>query len=293
MSDKLDEILRAKEAEVTAAKKARSIGDLKRMILDTPPLRSFRNALGGKFGIIAEVKRCSPSMGNMRLENFEQAPEAYAKSSIVKAISVITDSASFGMSHDHLLQVKAVASQPVLKKDFIESDYGVYQARAFGADAVLLMASVLKTRDKGQRLFDLAGELGLDVLYEAHTKEEIDRIPDGVQIYGINSRNFMGQWKRASLAKAFQRLLPLPDFSSDWTVFSIIKYLPSTAIKVAESGISATRVSDLITLGYNAALIGTSLLKAPAGIQNALSQFEEAIMPSREGFSSRPQPVHA
>jgi indole-3-glycerol phosphate synthase len=277
MPFKLDQILRAKEAEVTAAKKARNIGDLKRMSQDAPPLRSFKAALGGEFGVIAEIKRRSPSMGDMRPDNFEQAPAVYARSPIVKAISVITDEASFGMSLDHLLQVKAAAKQPILRKDFIETDYGVHQARAFGADAVLLMAAVLKTRDKCQRLFDLASELGLDVLFEAHSKAEIDIIPDGVKIYGINSRNFMGQWRRATL---FGKLLPMRDFSTNLDVFSLIKHLPEDAIKVAESGISPSKISNVISLGYNAALIGTSLLKSADGIQNALAEFERVIAPS-------------
>jgi len=277
MSFKLDQILRAKEAEVTAAKKARSIGDLKRMSQDAPPLRSFKAALGGEFGVIAEIKRRSPSMGEMRPENFAQASSVYAKSPIVKAISVITDEASFGMSLDHLLQVKAEASQPILRKDFIETDYGVHQARAFGADAILLMAAVLKTRDKCQRLFDLARELQLDVLFEAHTKEEIDIIPDGVQIFGINSRNFMGQWRRNAILGKF---FPTLDFTTDLDVFALIKHLPKDAIKVAESGISPSKISDVIALGYNAALIGTSLLKSPEGIENALAEFERVIVPS-------------
>jgi indole-3-glycerol phosphate synthase len=299
MSFKLEQILRAKGAEITAAKKARSIGDLKRMIQDTPPLRSFKAALGSGFGVIAEIKRCSPSMGKMRTENFEQAPDVYAKSPIVRAISVITDEASFGMSLDHLLQVKAVARQPVLRKDFIESDYGVYQARAFGADAVLLMASVLKTRDSGQRLFDLAGELGLDVLYEAHTKEEIDRVPAGVQIYGINSRNFMGKWRRSNfrekISKTFLgRIFPLPDFTTDLSAFSLIKHLPKNAIKVAESGINPSKISNVIELGYDAALIGTSLLQDQRGIQKALSDFEEVISPVQGKITAFPQaqPAH-
>ncbi len=286
---KLDQILRDKQAEVAAAKKARNIGDLKKMIQDTPPLRSFRDAIAGEFGVIAEIKRRSPSMGEMRSENFEQAPGVYARSPIVKAISVITDSANFGMNLDYLLQVKAVARQPVLRKDFIESDYGVYQARAFGADAILLMASILTTREKGQRLVDLAGEYGMDVLYEAHTKEELDRIPDGVKIYGINSRDFMGKWRRNDWVKRFRKIFSMPDFSTSLATFSLINHIPKDALKVAESGISASKICDVVKLGYNAALIGTSLLQSTDGIQSAISQFEQALLPSpHKAPSSRP-----
>lgn len=296
MSFKLEQILRAKQAEVSAAKKARSIGDLKRMIQDAPPLRSFRNALSNGFGVIAEIKRRSPSMGDMRAENFEQAPAIYAKSPVVKAISVITDSANFGMNLDRLLEVKAVASQPVLRKDFIETDYGVYQARAFGADAILLMASVLTTREKGRRLFDIATELGMDVLYEAHTKEEIDRIPDGVKIYGINSRNFMGKWRRNSIVHSLRTFIPmlsLPDFSTSSSAFSLVRHLPKGALKVAESGITPSTITNVIDIGYDAALIGTSLLQAPQGIEAALLEFEKALIPSSEALAHSVRPAHA
>lgn len=283
MSFKLEQILRAKEGEIIAAKKARSIGDLKRMILDAPPLRSFKSALSGEFGVIAEIKRRSPSMGDMLAENVEQAPEVYARSPIVKAISVITDEASFGMSLVHLLDVKAVASQPILRKDFIESDYGVYQARAYGADAILLMATVLKTREKSQRLFDLATELGLDVLFETHDESEIKIIPQGAKIVGINSRNFMGRWRRnAVFTKTLGKFLPMPDFSTNLALFTLIKHLPNDIIKVAESGISPNSISNVISLGYNAALIGTSLLKSKEGVKSALAEFEQAINPASQ-----------
>jgi len=271
---------------VEAARKARSIGDLKRMIRDTPPLRSFEKALAGGFGVIAEIKRRSPSMGDMRAENVEQAPMVYAKSPIVKAISVITDFASFGMSLEALLKVKAVANQPILRKDFIRSEHDVYQARAFGADAVLLMAAVLNNRDKAKRLFELASECGMDVLFEAHTKEEIGRIPEGVRIFGINSRNFMGKWRRNSIVKTLRSFLSLPDYSTNRAAFSLIEHLPENAIKVAESGITLNKiVPDVVDLGYDAALIGTSLLKDPRGVQSAISEFEGVLMHKRTKIS--------
>lgn len=296
MSFKLNEILRAKEAEINAAKKARSIGDLKRMALDTPPIRPFRAALANGFGVIAEIKRKSPSMGDMRSENYEQAPAVYARSPIVKAISVITDSANFGMNLEKLLEVKAVAKQPILRKDFIVTDYGVHQARAYGADAVLLMASVLTTKEKGKKLFELAMSLGMEVLYEAHTQEEIDRIPDGVKIIGINSRNFMGRWRRNALINPIRRLLrlPLPDYSTYSAVFSLINQLPSDVIKVAESGVKPSTVSEVMKLGYNAALIGTSLLQDAQGVESALSKFEEVILPRETPATVAPRvPAHA
>src|SRR5712664_1315620 len=93
----LEKIVRDTGREIAAAKKLHSIGDLKRRIRDAAPLRGFGDAIGKGFGLIAEIKRRSPSGGEMRQENFEQAPGAYAKSPIVRAVSVLTNSSHFGM----------------------------------------------------------------------------------------------------------------------------------------------------------------------------------------------------
>src|SRR6266496_5701858 len=142
----LDEIVERKRNEIAAAKKLRDLDTLKRMVADAPPLRSFSNALSNGFGLIAEIKRRSPSGGEMRRENVERAPDAYAKSPVVKCVSVLTNSTDFGMSIDDLPKMKAQIPKPILRKDFILEEYQVYEARAFGADALLLMANVL-TRD--------------------------------------------------------------------------------------------------------------------------------------------------
>src|SRR5205823_501437 len=136
------------------------MSEVKRMMLDAPPIRPFAAALRKGFGIIAEVKRRSPSAGDMPEGNFEHAPAAYAKSPVVRAVSVLTNATHFGMAIAELQRIRALVTQPVLRKDFMVEEYQVYEARAFGADAILLMANVL---DRGQmkRLFDLARELGM------------------------------------------------------------------------------------------------------------------------------------
>src|SRR5262245_24981689 len=115
----LEEIIERKRGEIEQAKRARSLVDLKRMIPDAPPVRPFAVSLINGFGLIAELKRRSPSGGDMRSENFEQAPEAYAKSRAVKAVSVLTNTTDFGMRIEDLMRVKAVVPKPVLRKDFI------------------------------------------------------------------------------------------------------------------------------------------------------------------------------
>ena len=274
----LDEILERKRAEIAEAKQSRSLGELRQMIPDAPPVRPFAPALTPGFGLIAELKRRSPSGGDMRPENFEQAPAAYAQSPAVRAVSVLTNATDFGMSIDELLSVKAIVPKPILRKDFILEDYQVYEARALGADALLLMANVLD-RESMRRLFELSRELGMDVLFEAHTKQEIDAIPDGARLYGINSRKFKAS-KRWLLARVLIRLgltSAAPDLSVELETFSLIKHLPADAIKIAESGVKPAKLPELIKMGYNAILVGTSLLKAPGGVQSILREFEEAL----------------
>jgi len=273
----LAQILRDTEQEIAAAKKARGIGELKRMIGDAPPVRSFRSALGNGFGIIAEVKRRSPSAGDMPKKNFDQAPAAYGKSPIVRAVSVLTNSTHFGMGIKELQRIRERVPQPVLRKDFLIKEYQIYEARAFGADAILLMANVLD-RAEMKRLFSLARELGMDVLFEAHTKEEIESIPEGAEIYGINSRKF-----KASEQSFVAKMVNGRDLSVELETFSLIQHVPKTAIKVAESGVKPKGIRKVAGMGYDAVLVGTSLLKASDGVENMLRQFEKAIRSGGRG----------
>jgi indole-3-glycerol phosphate synthase len=279
----LDEILQRKRIELDAAKALRPVEELKRRIADTPPLRAFAEALGKGFGLIAEIKRRSPSGGDMQSENFERAPAVYAKSAAVKAISVLTNGTDFGMGIEDLLRVKGVAPQPILRKDFIFEDYQVYEARAFGADALLLMVNVLEPENL-RRLFALARELGLDVLFEAHTREEIELIPAGAKLYGVNSRKFKAstRWKLNSALLNLGLAGKGRDLSVELDTFSLIQHLPKEAIKIAESGVSPAQLADIVSMGYDAVLVGTSLLKAPEGIESMLMQFEQAMAESVE-----------
>jgi indole-3-glycerol phosphate synthase len=269
----LDEIVDRKRSEVAVAKKLRDLPTLKRMIAEAPPLRSFSDALSNGFGLIAEIKRRSPSGGDMRPQNVEGAPAAYAKSPVVKCVSVLTNSIDFGMGIEDLSKMKQHIPKPILRKDFIFEEYQVYEARAFGADALLLMANVLDLENM-RRLFELSRELGMDVLFEAHTKEEIESIPQGARLYGINSRKF-----KAS-TQTFANSTKGSDFTVELETFSLINHLPKDAIKIAESGVSPSQLSEVIKFGYNAVLVGTSLLKAQDGIEQMLKAFERALTDS-------------
>jgi len=285
----LHRILERKTQELSAARNLRSLGDLKGMIREAPAVRPFAPALRQEFGLIAEIKRRSPSAGEMRPANVEEAPGAYARSTAVKAVSVLTNTADFGMGIEELARVRGLVNKPVLRKDFIFDEYQVYEARAYGADALLLMANVVN-REQMRPLFELTRELGMDVLFEAHTREEIDMIPSGATLYGINSRKFMAS-NRWYLAKLVSKLGGSKsgagkDFSVELDTFELIRHLPKDAVKIAESGLKPSKLQDMINLGYDAVLVGTSLLKAPEGVASMLGQFEKAVESAKPAQSA-------
>src|SRR6185369_8066460 len=186
----LEQIVNDKRGELEKTKTARPVKDLQARIKDLPKPMDFGTALKRDgFGIIAEIKKKSPSMSDMIPANVEEAPGAYRESQIVKAVSILTDWKYFGMTIDDLQRLKHEIGKPVLRKDFMIDEYQVWEARAFGADAILLMACVLNEEEL-RRLFDLAAHLELDVLFECHSIDEIAMIPPAARIYGINSREF-------------------------------------------------------------------------------------------------------
>ncbi len=274
--------------EVAEATRARPLAELKRWIADAPPVRSFANALRTSFGLIAEIKERSPSQGPMRRENVDAAPTAYESSPIVRAISVLTNLTHFGMNIERLHQVKKRGTRPVLRKDFIFDDYQVYEARAFGADAILLMANLLEA-DELRRLYALARELGMEALFECHTREQIESVPAGAQIYGINSRTFSVSSADYAEARRQRAAGSQQDLTTDLRQFELVGHLPAHAIKVAESGVHPETVAALRDeLGYHAALVGTSLLTASHGVARVLEAFERALRHSPNASGFRP-----
>jgi len=266
----LDRILEDVREEVGCAKRTRSDADLRGMIADAPPVRSFFKALENNFGLIAELKACSPSVGPMRLENVAEAPDAYEESPIVRALSVLTNQRHFGGSMERLQEIRDRVSKPVLRKDFILEEYQIREARAFGADAVLLMASVLDAaRLKG--FHELVLELGMEALFEVHDESEIAALPKCARIVGINSRKFKAREGFSGSTGSSEK-----DFSINLDAFDLVDRLPEGTMRVAESGIDARNV-DIVCAKFNAALVGTSLLRDPAGVRAGLAAFEQAI----------------
>ena len=273
----LDAIMVDVRQELAEAQGKRSIAELRRMMADAPAVRSFKGALQTGFGVIAEIKERSPSHGPMRKENVEAAATAYEQSGIVRAISVLTNNSHFGMSMERLRDVKTRGTKPVLRKDFIFDEYQVYEARAFGADAILLMANLLEAEEL-KRLHGLAKELNMDALFECHTKEQIEQLPAGAEIYGINSRTFASGTARYGVSALLGKLGSSKDLTVDLDRFELGEFVPKHAIKVAESGVSVKTIRQVRDgLGYHAALVGTSLLKAPHGVRRELELFEEQL----------------
>lgn len=271
----LDRILADVRVEIDEAKRLRSLADLRAMIGDAPPVRPLKAALETSFGLIAEIKACSPSVGPMRAENVAEAPAAYEESPAVKALSVLTNERHFGGSMEHLQQIRSMVSKPVLRKDFILEEYQVREARAFGADAILLMASVLDAaRLKG--FYELTLELGMEALFEVHDEEEVAALPTQVRIVGINSRRFKAPEESAGFAAVGGQGSSQKDFSIRLDTFDLVDCLPAGTIRVAESGLDAGNVAS-VAEKFQAALVGTSLLRDPAGIRAGLSAFEEAL----------------
>lgn len=269
----LDRILADVEEEVDAAKRLRTQGDLRGMIADAPPVRPLSEALSKEFGLIAEIKVCSPSVGAMRAENVADAPHAYEESSIVSALSILTNSRHFGGSLEHLQKIRALVSKPVLRKDFMVSEYQIREARAFGADAILLMASVLDApRLRG--FHELALELGMEALFEVHDEEEVAALPKSALIVGINSRRFKAPVASSGFVGATGS--SEKDFSIRLDTFELVDRLPPGALRVAESGLDASNIAS-VSGRFHAALVGTSLLRDPKGIRSALAAFENSL----------------
>lgn len=283
-STKLQRLLPAVYQEVARAKQKTSETELRARLKDAQPVRSMEDALRQRFGLIAEIKEKSPSGGMMRAENVKEAAEAYEDSPIVQAVSILTNKTHFGMSIERLAGIRSQVSKPILRKDFIVDPYQILEARAYGADAVLLMGNVITDPKQLQEFSEFAFELGLEVLFESHTQVQIDRIPSNARIYGINSRlmdsgtrNFFGL-SRYSLSRILINRGWASDISTNFEKFRrLLPSLPTEAIKVAESGISSSTIAEVREMGFDAALVGNSLLLAQEGVASALSSFEAAL----------------
>jgi indole-3-glycerol phosphate synthase len=251
MSDILQTIVAVKLEEVAAARAARSLASLRDDAEARRDVRGFEAALRGRMAagraaVIAEVKKASPSKGVLR-EHFVPADIAasYARHGAA-GLSVLTDQRFFQGSVAYLQQARAACELPVLRKDFIVDAYQVYEARAMGADAVLLIAACLDDAQMAD-LEATALALGMAVLVEVHDGAELDRaLRLKTPLVGINNRNL----------RTFEVTLS--------TTLELLPRVPAGRLLVTESGIlAAADVARMRAAGVHAFLVGEAFMRAP------------------------------
>jgi len=244
----LDEILADKRDEVAARKRTTPVDALRGRPLYGEPRRGFRRALASATppAVIAEIKRASPSKGVIR-QAFD--PPAHARSYAAAgatALSVLTEEKRFQGALAHLEAVRAAVALPLLRKDFLVDVYQVEEARAHGADAVLVIAAAGTASLRGE-LMAAARELGLDVLVEAHDHTELEwALAAGADLVGVNNRDL----------RTFHTTLE--------TTERLAAILPAGTLLVAESGIhTRDDLARMVRAGAHAVLIGEAFMKAP------------------------------
>ena len=257
----LKTIVERKWQEVAERKQRVSLDEIQQLALQQPACRGFVKAIASKIGageaaVIAEIKKASPSKGVIR-EDFIPAEIAtsYEKGGAA-CLSVLTDIDFFQGADEYLQQARDAVRLPVIRKDFIVDPYQVYEARAMGADCILLIAACLEDPQM-RTLNDLAIELGLDVLVEVHNREELERalaLPN--RLIGINNRNL----------HTFEVQLE--------TTFKLLELIPENRIVVTESGIHTTDdVAAMRGHNVNAFLVGEAFMREEEPGRKLLEMF--------------------
>jgi indole-3-glycerol phosphate synthase len=251
----LDEILAAKRDEVTLLHQPPTRDAIHAAALAAPPPRDFVGALrhGDRLAVIAELKRRSPSKGDLAPNLDPAATAAAYQRGGAAALSVLTDRLFFGGSVDDLREARVAASDtPALRKDFTIDVDQLYESRAIGADAVLLIVAAVPDRGALRELYELSGALSLGALVEVHSEAELDVALDlDARVIGVNARD-------------------LGTFAEDLSVAEgLAARIPRDVVAVAESAIRAgTDAQRMADAGFDAVLVGEALVRAddPAGL---------------------------
>ena len=259
----LDKIIVDKRKEVSLKKTIIPVSQLEQSVLFNRATISLAKALKqSTSGIIAEHKRRSPSKAVINQNtNVYDIAQGYEQAGVC-GMSVLTDGKYFGGSLDDLILARATANIPLLRKEFIIDEYQIVEAKAHGADVILLIAAVLSQNEMKQ-LAQCANSLGLEVLLEVHNEEELRQslLPD-VHMLGVNNRNLKTFEVSTDISKTLSELIP-NDF-----------------VKVSESGISSvSTIKELQEFGYQGFLIGENFMKTEAPGESATT-FINAFQPS-------------
>lgn len=242
----LETILLHKRAEIKERKDQRSQKELVKRMTNAESPRPFAQALRGhSLSVIAEIKKASPSRGVLSHDFDHRSLAKEFQSGGARALSVLTDERFFQGKAEFIADVKSICDLPVLRKDFILDEYQVYESRFFGADAILLIVKALPKKDL-QHLYRCAKGVQLDVLVEAHTREEVDIANEiGADIVGINNRDL------DTFEVSLERSLELRS------------RINPKAISVSESGImNSNDMGRLQKAGFDAVLVGEGLVKS-------------------------------
>lgn len=250
MSDLLQKILATKAEEVAAAKAVKPMAEVMAEAKASAPARDFAGAMGsrvaaGRAAVIAEIKKASPSKGVIRAD-FRPAEIAadYAAHGAA-CLSVLTDRDYFQGAPEYLQAARAACNLPVIRKDFLVDPYQVYEARAMGADAILLIVAALSLSQM-QDMEGIANELGMAVLVESHDGEELEQaLQLKTPLIGINNRNL----------RTFAVSLE--------TTLGLLPRIPEGRVVVTESGIlTAADVTQMQAAGVQAFLVGEAFMRA-------------------------------
>ncbi len=241
----LNDIIRYKKEELSETKRMFPLADIKARASDAGPVRCFGKALtAAGIGLIAEVKKASPSKGVIRRDFDPVSIARTYEESGASCISVLTERKFFQGMLESLGNIRKAVGLPLLRKDFVIDEYQIFEARAAGADAILLIAACLEKQQVADFL-GLAGQSGLDVLVESHTYKELDKsLMAGASIVGINNRDL------ATFTVSLQ------------TTIDLLQDIPDDLTVVSESGIKTREdVLMLQKAGVDAILVGESLMR--------------------------------
>ncbi len=244
MNNMISEIIKTNEENLLKRKDKISIQDLEKRIKDLPKSLDFYGSFKN-FGVIAEIKLASPSSGDLADES--QVPEI-AKAYLggkANAISIITEKYFFKGDIEFINQVKEITGLPILQKDFVVDSYQIYESRAFGADALLLIAKIISPMEL-RKFVDLCLEIGIEPVVEINDEVDLENaMYSNTRVIAVNSRNL--DTFRVNIEKACE----------------LLKKVPSNFLKLGFSGVSSKEeVGEYRKAGAKGVLIGTSLMKA-------------------------------